>query len=392
MTRLDRRWRDAALILLTQIPALFSALNPIVGDTRVYQAVAADFFSGVMPYRDRPFEYPPYALLPVLLPGLITTAALHYRYAFSLLMLLCDGLLKLRLLAIGRQWQREHSEQKWWLAYVPFALMSADAWLQDYIYTKRFDLVPVLLVTACLACVSRDRWRAAGALLGAAIATKLYPVLLAPLLLVVAWRKQRLRALIVGGLLALAPLVPLSMVLPWWGFAAMQSGRGLQVESWAASVLWLAHYFGVDAAWSWTHDAYYDVTGPWAAAAVPWVKAIWITVVTTSVAWIGWQLRKGELPIPRLAAASLCALLAFVAFGNVLSPQYMMWLVPLAGIAALGGDWRWLAPFALAMVLTPLSYPAPNYATIGLSLPRTCFLVARNACLGWSWWKLIRAV
>ena len=47
-----------------------------------------------------------------------------------------------------------------------------------------------------------------------------------------------------------------------------------------------------------------------------------------------------------LALASLAGAAAFAAFGKVLSPQFMLWLVPLAAVA-----WAW-GMYALAVVTT----------------------------------------
>ena len=60
----------------------------------------------------------------------------------------------------------------------------------------------------------------------------------------------------------------------------------------------------------------------------------------------------------RLVWAAFATLLAFVALGKVLSPQFVIWLVP---FAALAWAWReWTAAFATtaAIVLTQFEFPA----------------------------------
>src|SRR5688500_11649678 len=44
----------------------------VTGDARLYYAVGEDLLAGRLPYRDRPLEYPPLALVPLLLPRLLT--------------------------------------------------------------------------------------------------------------------------------------------------------------------------------------------------------------------------------------------------------------------------------------------------------------------------------
>jgi hypothetical protein len=58
-----------------------------------------------------------------------------------------------------------------------------------------------------------------------------------------------------------------------------------------------------------------------------------------------------------LVIASLAIVCAFVAFGKVLSPQYVCWLLPLAAIAAARGAPLGAALTALAALATQLWFP-----------------------------------
>jgi hypothetical protein len=80
------------------------------------------------------------------------------------------------------------------------------------------------------------------------------------------------------------------------------------------------------------------------------------------------------------------ALVAFMVFGRVFSPQYLVWLLPLGALVAQsrGGVSAWFLLSALA--LTQIIYPA-TYAALQQLRPWACGLVIlRNTVLvGWVW-------
>ena len=55
---------------------------------------------------------------------------------------------------------------------------------------SRFDLWPVLLVVASLAALVHERMRLGLGLLGAAVATKIFPLVLLPLAVLYVWRRR----------------------------------------------------------------------------------------------------------------------------------------------------------------------------------------------------------
>jgi L-cystine uptake protein TcyP (sodium:dicarboxylate symporter family) len=92
--------------------------------------------------------------------------------------------------------------------------------------------------------------------------------------------------------------------------------------------------------------------------------------------WISFARRPTAARFPAAAAA---AVIAFVAFGKILSPQYLVWLVPLVAIlpkrAVTAGTL-----LAAALVLTHLWFPS-RYGEVVALEPVTWLVLARNLVL-----------
>jgi hypothetical protein len=88
--------------------------------------------------------------------------------------------------------------------------------------------------------------------------------------------------------------------------------------------------------------------------------------------------RRGTRP---MVLASLAAIAAYVALGRVLSPQYLIWLVPLGALAF---AWRLHAPaaaVAAAAVLTQIEFPARYLEVVGREPGALTLVGLRNGTL-----------
>jgi hypothetical protein len=99
--------------------------------------------------------------------------------------------------------------------------------------------------------------------------------------------------------------------------------------------------------------------------------------------------RQETRTIGDLGRIMLLALLPFVAFNIVLSPQYMIWLVSLAAVACFSPRRRVALMVLTATFLTPVWYPSPEFPN-GFNLFQTAVLLGRNLLLILAWASLIR--
>jgi hypothetical protein len=163
------------------------------------------------------------------------------------------------------------------------------------------------------------------------------------------------------------------------------------VESFCGSLLWLAKLAGLaNLTWAYTQSCW-EVRGPLATALLPWLRALFAILTAASIGLAGWAASRAEkLSAPRLARLLLIPLLGFVLFNQVFSPQYLIWLLPLAALGSLEGNPWSVALILSAIALTPFFYPVPQYFDTGLNLLQTIVLLLRNLILATAWVSLIR--
>ncbi len=152
-----------------------------------------------MPYRDFGLEYPPGALPAFALPALVTETFSGYALAFETLMILCALLALAATNASLRRLRtpRAHS-------IVALVAVAISPLALATVALGRYDFLPVALVAVWLALELHDRHRPAAAVLGLAIAVKLYPVALLPIAFLWVGRRRGWREAALGAAVAAA--------------------------------------------------------------------------------------------------------------------------------------------------------------------------------------------
>jgi uncharacterized membrane protein len=322
-------------------------------DTGVYEEYGEAVSRGEVPYRDFDVEYPPAALPVFVLPAL---GGGEFVGRFELVMLLC-GLAVVAFAALAGA--RAGS----------LALIGISPLLLGSLVLSRYDLWPAALSVVAVAAAVRGRRALAGGVLGLAVAAKLYPLVLLPLFA----RHAGQRAVAAFAAVVAACWLPFVLLAPG-GVAdslARQLGRPLQIESLGSSLL-LA--LGADARMQSSHGSQN------LAGTLPDAVALVTSVVQLAALAAVWVLfARGPATRDRLLVASAASVCAFVAFGKVLSPQFLIWLVPL--VPLVGGA---VAPALLvaALVLTQLEFPR-NYWDLALHFDGdvVAIVLARNLVL-----------
>jgi hypothetical protein len=352
-------------------------------DTPVYREYGEAMAAGEVPYRDFDLEYPPGALPTFWVPTL--GPAEHYASIFEALMWLCAA----ALLALAVYGASSLGGSPARLLAVAVGIGLFPLALGTVVLT-RYDLWPAALTAAALAAVLAGRERLGLAVLGLAVAAKIYPLVLLPPVLVYVARRQGARAVAIGfGWFAAALAVvvlPFAVIAPEGVVDSVQRQleRPLQIESLGASLLLAAHQLGLyDPSVVSTYGSQ-NLAGP-----LPDALATAQTVLQAAALVAVWILfARGPATPARLVVACAALVVVFVAFGKVLSPQFMIWLVPVvalvAGRVGLGAG----ALLGAALVTTHLWFPTRYWDLVDLepvgwlALARNVLLVALAVALG----------
>jgi hypothetical protein len=329
-----------------------------ISDTPVYRGYGEAIRAGEVPYRDFAVEYPPGALPAFVAP----TYFGDYDRAFGALMALC-GAACVVLVALG-------GARLWGIGFVAVSPL-----LVGSLALSRFDFLAAAVTAAALVALLRDRHRLGWALLGAAVAVKLYAGVLVPLAIVWTLRRRGDRELALAVALGAAVLVaafgPFLALAPHgvWESLSGQASRPLQIESLAASLLTtFADPEVVTSHGSQGLAGYGTLAALSSAAGVAALAALWIGFA------------RGPAEPDRLARYAAAAVCAFVVLGKVLSPQFLVWLVPLVPLVRGRRGLTATALLATALAATQVWFPA-RYWDYANEFELAWLVLARNLLL-----------
>lgn len=375
MTR--ARWSAVLLAIVVAAVAGFALAEfgggPGISDTGVYQGYGERIARGAVPYRDFAVEYPPGALVPFVVPALVTGNRDSYDSVFLALML--TALAATAALVVLSHGATRSSPVRTVVSVA--ALLTGVALLGPFVLT-RFDLYAAAITLAAICAVLHRRDRLGVALLGVAIATKIYPAVVLPLVVARIWRREgratAVKALVVGAATSVAVYLPFILLAPEGVLRSVwrQLGRPLQIESLGSGVLLALHHVaGMPLAWA-SSSGSQNLTGTVAA-----VASALTTVAGIAALLLVWgRFARGDTEsVARFARYSAAAIVAFVAFGKVSSPQFLVWL--LAVVVLVPGA-RGLSASGLLLVaclLTRAWFPDDYWALVRQFDPAASWLV-----------------
>lgn len=275
------------------------------------------FATGLHPYLDKIpdgspdmqyLEYPVLTGLFMQIAAWLTPGGSDIEHREQLFWLINAGMLLICVVVTVIALSRTHRRRPW------DALLFALAPCLALDSTINWDLLAVALAAVAMYFWSGSRPGWAGAFIGLATAAKLYPVLLLGPLLVLCWRAgkwrefgQALGAAIAAWLVVNLPI----MIANFQGFATFYSFSQSRKEDYGSFWLILMQDRGEQLS----------------------TLNTWITVLLgLSCLAIGW-LALSAPRRPRFAQLAFLVVAAFVLTNKVYSPQYVLWLIPLAALA-----------------------------------------------------------
>jgi uncharacterized membrane protein len=346
-------------------------------DALLYTHVGVQLRAGAIPYRDFDLEYPPGALVAFVIPAL--AESLQYDTAFKLTQaafgagcVACVGVIGRAIDAPPRRL----------LAATGLAALAP--LLLGPVSLVRFDLWPAFVVAAALAALVLGHPRIALALLAFAATVKVYPLALLPIALLYIVRRWGRREAAVGAAIwmavGIAVLLPFLLIAPEGVrySAHWHLDRGLQLETVPGAALALFDAVGFYDATITYRSGAYDFVGslPDAVAAL---QTLGLVVSVIAVALLFARSSRSSTDLTVAAAATVVITLVFA---KVLSPQFLLWLVPLVPLALTSGAAvvMW-SVFGCMLLLTHAFYPSSYAELVKLEPFPVVMLVARNVLL-----------
>lgn len=348
-----------------------------LSDVGGYEQYAEFVRAGHMPYSDQPtvLAYPPAALVPWLLASYMSWS---YATSFTILMGLCGaGCIALIAATLRRV---EASSLRIWAALLLFAVSPL---VLGSLFGTRYDLWPALLALGGLVALVHERPILSGALLGLGFAAKLWPGVLLPLAIIHLWRRRAASVAVVAsfGVVAAACFVPFAILEPHglWASISSQFDRPLQVESLGSAVLMAADHLGMAAHTTIDAGGGQALSGRGTELAANLSTALEILAVFGVL--FAYSRRRFHSPDTLLMAAA-ATVAALVAFDKVLSPQYLIWIVPFVALASGRAGIAAAGLLLLALGLTQTWFPESYwYLAIGHRSPWSWYLLARDLAL-----------
>ena len=359
-----------------------SGSDVLTRDNGYIFGIARQVAAGRLPYLDFPFEYPPLSLIPIALPYLAGGTDINRWY--GVLVLENVALVAATAASVAYLARRGWSARGTADTVLVYALLVA----ATPILFIRFDALAALLSTLALCAAVAGRHALAGLSLAVGGLAKLYPVLLLPLFALpglVARRWRDVSSLVVGAVVPVVlggvSLFALTGVAAF-SFVTYHGARGVEIESLPASVALVAHLLGVTAAstsagfGSWQLDSPIVTSLGWLWIGIPVVLAA--AVAVSAIVRFADDTRATGSVAPETHIVHLvAAILVFMLGYRVLSPQYMVWLLPFAALLPRAK----VIAVGVACLLTLYLYPFGAAGLIAMSPFSIVVLALRNGLL-----------
>lgn len=287
---------------------------------------AEPLFNGEFPV----MEYPPLAIVFIAIPRFFGNTPWSYETAYvaEVFVFVVIGLLLVSRLARVLGYDRI----KAMMAYSILVVLMIEFVLD------RFDIFVMVIALASVLMFAERRYNWAFVLLAVGVLVKLYPAILFPVYVLLMMNQGRMREMAVGA--ASFVTVGLVAVAVCWvinpeiitNFLSYNSGRPLQIESVAASVIYFFSLFGVSDMWIQEASAESFWSDNLRGAIPDAVSEVLLacTVIGLIAVWVlsAYLLKRHPGQGSRLAAlAMLACMLVFLVVNKVFSSQYVIWLI-----------------------------------------------------------------
>ena len=352
---------------------------------------ADQLFNGDIPIT----EYPPLSLIFFVIPRIFFSDPFGYNIGY-VIMIFVITIVGLHLM---RRTAESLNMNPVWAMTIYSVLI---ALLLEYV-ADRYDIIPAVMTLASFYFFINKKMPAAFIILALAMMTKLYPAILLPIYLIIYMVERDWKGFATGTVWfligAAVVALPCLLIEPdlIMGFMGYHSARPLEIDSFAATLIYPFSLFGLTDVWiqastdagSYGSD---NLRGPLCDAVAPWLTPIMMVLIVLFILWYGsvrYRLEKVDERAFVLSAAIFISLMIFILVGKVLSSQYIIWVIPFLALSLLlmkdhKLKWRifWLS--VATVVLTQINFAYTYLVTGGgesISSLSIIMILVRNLML-----------
>ena len=330
-----------------------------------YFPVAEAMFTGHTPYHhynDLAWEYPPLALVVMLIPRVFASTPYGYQISFDVMMMLFAFFESYLVYRAVRE-----KENAVIISIANLVLMTM--MIIDGSVLERFDIVPAVICLAAVILYLDERYTWAFVLVAIGSLVKIYPALLflafiIPFIVKKDW-KNTARMTSVTAAVGLAVMAVFYVICSneLMNFITYHSDRGLQIESVAGS------FIDIFAAVGWTEVSTVitfgscNIVGNLPDMMSPIVMPLLVIMILLACAFQFLACKKDKAD---MVFFSMLYVMVFMIFNKVFSGQYIMWIVPMVVLFFITREWddsSWVS-FGLitsATIMTMVIMSLPLY-------------------------------
>jgi len=374
----------ACLYLFSEAYYLLTRFNLHLADLTLYYETADKITAGHIPYKDFRIEYPFFAIVPILLPGLINilfgSTFKGYCLFFGLQNILYAAGTVISLSKTKINNQPTESNLRFYAILILISLP---------IYLFRYDAFPAFLTSIAVYGLQKKAFLS-GIIWIIATGSKLYPVVLGPVFLiyyVISGKVKKLWEGVAGVVVCL--LLCLTIILPIFGSSIfdvlkLHKLRGIQIESVAGGFLLFLHKIRLVTVNPVFNFGSVNIDTPLSQKFLTGIAiitpVIFVFLLLYFIRILLYEKRlKGTVSPINVIRAFGIMILSFVLLNKVLSPQYVIWLFPF--IPFYNHSVR--IKFIITLMLTVSIFPGWYHYLVRLNPAVILVLNIRNLLLIW---------